>query len=74
MALPEAGKKYLVVFCKRCDKGFRVYDQAFGEGIAISMPATPLSLTCRGCAHTATYEPGEMRVASIGRNPEKNRQ
>jgi hypothetical protein len=72
MPLPEPGKKYLIVFCKSCDKGFRVLDRAIepGEKINVSGPQT---LKCRGCGHVATYDPREMRTAQLGQNPDKQR-
>jgi RNase P subunit RPR2 len=69
MPLPEPGKKYLIVFCKSCDKGFRVLDRAIEEGEQLNIPG-PQSLKCRGCGHVATYNPAEMRTAQLGsRNP-----
>ena len=32
MPRPEPGKKYLIVFCKSCHKGFRVIDEPLFEG------------------------------------------
>jgi hypothetical protein len=70
MARPEMGKKYLIVFCKSCDKGFRVMDRevAFGEALNITRPQ---SLKCRGCGAVATYDPKEMRVATVGPKPKR---
>lgn len=72
MALPEPGSKYLIVFCKSCDKGFRVLDRAIQPGETLNIPG-PQSLKCRGCGHVATYDPGEMRTAQLGPKPARNR-
>lgn len=65
MPLPEPGKKYLIVFCKSCEKGFRVLDRAIEPGEKINVPG-PQQLTCRGCGFVATYDPREMRTAQLG--------
>ena len=72
MPLPEPGKKYLIVFCKSCDKGFRVLDRPIepGEGLNISGPQ---NLKCRGCGHVASYDPHEMRTAQLGSKPDRKR-
>lgn len=70
MALPEKGKKYLIVFCKGCDKGTRVLDRALEPGETMNI-TTPQSVTCRGCGHVATYQPGEMRTATLGSKPSR---
>lgn len=73
MPLPEPGKKYLIVFCKSCDKGFRVLDRAIEPGEKLEIPG-PQSLKCRGCGHVATYDPREMRTAQLGkRDPARKR-
>lgn len=72
MPLPEKGKKYLIVFCKSCDKAFRVLDRAIEPGEKLEIPR-PQSLKCRGCGHVATYDPREMRVAQLGPKPARNR-
>jgi hypothetical protein len=71
MPLPEPGKKYLIVFCKSCQKGFRVLDRAIEPGEKINIPG-PQNLKCRGCGHEASYAPQEMRTAQLGR-PQKKR-
>jgi hypothetical protein len=73
MPPPQPGKKYLIVFCKACDKGFRVVDSAIGPTKRIPRPKIPVSLKCRGCGHVATYAPQEIRVAQLGAKPAKNR-
>lgn len=72
MPLPEKGKKYLIVFCKSCDKGFRVLDRPVEEGEALNIQG-PHSLTCRGCGHVAMYDPREMRRATVGPKPASKR-
>ncbi|MEQ1817674.1 MAG: hypothetical protein ABL871_03615 [Terricaulis sp.] len=72
MARPELGSKYLIVFCKSCDKGFRVLDRAIQPGEKLNIPG-PQSLKCRGCGHVATYDPAEMRTAQVGPKPARNR-
>ena len=72
MPLPEKGKKYLIVFCKSCDKGFRVLDRPVEEGEALNIQA-PQSLKCRGCGHVAMYAPREMRRATVGPKPASKR-
>lgn len=67
MPRPEPGKKYLIVFCKSCDKGFRVVDSALEPDKKTPKPHVPLSLKCRGCGHVATYTPQEMRIAGVER-------
>lgn len=71
MPLPEPGKKYLIVFCKSCQKGFRVLDRAIEPGEKLNIPG-PQTLKCRGCGHEASYDPREMRTAQLGR-PQKKR-
>ena len=70
MARPEMGKKYLIVFCKSCTKAFRVIDRevALGEKLDITQPK---SLKCRGCGAVSTYDPKEMRVATVGPKPKR---
>jgi hypothetical protein len=68
MPLPEKGKKYLIVFCKSCDKGFRVLDRPVEEGEALNIQG-PQNLKCRGCGHEATYDPRDMRRATVGLKP-----
>lgn len=68
MPPPEPGKRYLIVFCKRCDKGFRVVDQSIGQSKHIRISG-PRLLKCRGCGHEATYEVRDMRMTRIGANP-----
>lgn len=70
MALPVKGKKYLVVFCKSCSKGFRVINEPLFEGTRHEI-REPKTLTCRGCGAKAVYDPAEMRIAELGRNPNK---
>jgi hypothetical protein len=74
MALPVKGKKYLVVFCKSkgCGKAFRVINEPLFEGTRHEI-REPQTLTCRGCGAKAVYEPKEMRIAELGRNPNKRR-
>ena len=67
MPRPEPGKKYLIVFCKKCDKGFRVVDSALEPGKAPPRPKVLFNLKCRGCGHVDVYTPAEMRVASVER-------
>ena len=38
MARPELGSKYLIVFCKSCNKGFRVLDRAIERQDAAPAP------------------------------------
>jgi hypothetical protein len=64
MALPIAGKRYLIVHCKSCERGFRVVDDPVQEGATVAVPG-PKTLNCRGCGHVAEYEPREMRVARL---------
>ena len=73
MPRPEPGKKYLIVFCKGCDRGFRVVDSAVDTAKKILRPKIPLSLKCRGCGHVATYAPQEIRIAALEVRPAKNR-
>ncbi len=68
MPLPEKGKKYLIVFCKGCDKGFRVIDRPLDDGETINISGQK-SLKCRGCGHVANYDPREMRRATLGGKP-----
>lgn len=68
MPPPEPGKRYLIVFCKRCDKGFRVVDQSIGDSKMVRISG-PSLLKCRGCGHEATYEVKDMRMARIGAKP-----
>jgi hypothetical protein len=70
MPRPEPGKKYLIVFCKSCNKGFRVIDEPLFEGKEHKVEG-PLELKCRGCGHVATYQTAEMRVAGLGPKPER---
>jgi hypothetical protein len=72
MALPVKGKKYLVVFCKSCGKGFRVINEPLFDGKPHEIREAQ-TLTCRGCGAKAVYEPKEMRIAELGRNPNKRR-
>jgi len=67
------GKKYLIVFCKSCDKGFRVVDSALDPGKRAPMPTAPLSLKCRGCGEVNTYAPNQIRIATVGPKPTGNR-
>jgi RNase P subunit RPR2 len=73
MPRPEPGKKYLIVFCKSCDKAFRVVDSALDPAKKTPVPNVPVSLKCRGCGHVATYAPQEIRIAQLGPKPAKNR-
>lgn len=66
MALPQMGKTYLVVFCKHCNKGFRVVDEPVFEGKEIRIKRETATLKCRGCGKTAEYHPHEMRIAKVG--------
>jgi hypothetical protein len=72
MPQPEAGQKYLIVFCKSCEKGFRVLDRPIEPGEKVNIPG-PQSLKCRGCGHVATYDPLEMRSAQFSAKPAGNR-
>ncbi len=72
MPLPEMGKKYLIVFCKSCDKGFRVLDRPIEEGEVLNIQG-PQNLKCRGCGNVATYDPREMRRATVSSKPTSNR-
>ena len=71
MALPVAGKKYLVVICKSCGKGFRVVNEPLFEGKRVEFDGAQ-TLTCRACKHQAEYKIAEMRIAELGRNPNKS--
>ncbi len=73
MPRPELGKKYLVVFCKSCDKAFRVVDSAIDPAKKAPIPKVPLNLKCRGCGQVNTYSPAEVRIASVGPKPAGNR-
>jgi RNase P subunit RPR2 len=73
MPRPEPGKKYLIVFCKGCDKGFRVVDSAIDPAKKIARPKIPVNLKCRGCGHVATYAPQEIRIAALEVRSGKNR-
>jgi RNase P subunit RPR2 len=64
MTKPVLGKEYLVVFCKNCQKGFRVVPDALYEGKPVEVREGQ-TLTCRGCGHQARYELNEMRVAKV---------
>ena len=70
MPRPEMGKTYLFVFCKSCDKGFRVIDDALFDGKEIQIKLEPHTLKCRGCGHVATYLPQEMRTGHLGTKEE----
>lgn len=72
MAQLESGKKYLIVFCKSCNKGFRVIDRPIEPGEKLNIPG-PQNLKCRGCGHVAVYDPKEMRTAQLGPKPARNR-
>lgn len=70
------GKKYLVVFCKHCESGFRVREEPLAEGAKVAI-REPETHKCPGCGRTAKYEPQEMRVATYqkeGLGRRKNRQ
>jgi hypothetical protein len=73
MPRPQPGKKYLIVFCRSCNKGFRVVDSALDPGKQTRLPTVAVSLKCRGCGHTDSYAPNEMRVAQLGPKPARNR-
>lgn len=72
MAQAEQGKTYLIVFCKSCDKGFRVLDRAIEPNEQLNIPG-PQNLKCRGCGHVAAYDPKEMRRARLGPKPANKR-
>lgn len=64
MPPPEPGKRYLMVFCKRCDKGFRVVDESIGQNKYLEISG-PSRLRCRGCGHEDTYEVRDMRMVRL---------
>lgn len=66
MALPEHRKKYLIVACKGCGNGIRVIKEPLFEGKEHEVRG-PVSLTCKGCGHTASYNTSEMTIAAFGR-------
>ena len=64
MKAKELGKSYLVVFCKGCQAGFRVKEDAVPEGSKIQIAAAQ-TLRCPKCKHQDTYQPAEIRIAKF---------
>ncbi len=64
MKAKELGKSYLVVFCKGCQAGFRVKEDAIPEGSKVQI-ATAQTLRCPKCKHQDTYQPAEIRIAKF---------
>jgi hypothetical protein len=62
MKAKELGKSYLVVFCKGCQAGFRVQEEAVPEASQVQV-SSPQTLRCPKCRHQDTYQPAEIRIA-----------
>ena len=53
-----------MVFCKGCQAGFRVKEDAVPEGSKIQIAAAQ-TLRCPKCKHQDTYQPAEIRIAKF---------